>query len=58
MNLQHKALQHSFLKNNWVKTALLASLFCVRDLYLEVVQAQVQPKAKPLQFICLDCQVC
>jgi len=56
--LQHKALQHSFLKNNWVKTALLASLFCVRDLYLEVVQAQVQPKAKPLQFICLDCQVC
>lgn len=32
--------------------ALSVSLFCVRDLYFEVVQAQVQPKDKLLQVFC------
>lgn len=32
--------------------ALSVSLFCVRDLYFEIVQAQVQPKDKLLQVFC------
>lgn len=38
--------------------ALLVSLFCVRDLCFEVIQAQVQMKDKLLQFIYLGWQVC